>query len=61
MALTFAIGMALGALISLVTFYITFNHSTNQEKSIDGEYQIELKRGANYASADVTLTKKEES
>ena len=58
MALTFAIGMALGSLICLTTFYITMSQSTNQENTIDGKYQIELKRGSSYASADLVLKKK---
>ena len=58
MAFTLAVGMALGSLISLITFYFVMNQSIKNENSIDGKYQIEVKKGANYASADVILTKK---
>jgi len=51
------IGMAIGALISIVSIYLTLNHIVEKEHQINGNYKVELKNGYNFAAADVKLTK----
>ena len=60
MALTLSIGMALGCLISLITFFLTINHSTNNKKEFnDGSYDLEIKSGNRWVSAEVKIKKKQ--